>query len=91
MSYDGTPRPEGSWSQGHLHGFARQFGLDINNGEFLFFSMQVGSVDREFQYDLNVFRVQVYLQDWLDSRPIRPVEKGWQTCGSSSWWASSLS
>jgi hypothetical protein len=46
---------------GDKQGFTKQFELDLDGGEMIFFTMQVRSTWREFRYDPNAFRIQVYL------------------------------
>ena len=48
--------------QGDTQGFTDQFELDVNGGEMFFFTMHISTRWREFKYDPNVFRVQVYLK-----------------------------
>ena len=49
--------------EGDTAGFTKQFEVNANGGEMFFFTMQVQSIWREFQYDPNIFRVQVYLKE----------------------------
>ncbi len=46
--------------EGDTKGFTEQFEIDADGGEMFFFAMQVSSTWREFKYDPNVFRVQIY-------------------------------
>ena len=49
--------------EGDTAGITKQFEVNANGGEMFFFTMQVQSIWREFQYDPNIFRVQVYLKE----------------------------
>jgi hypothetical protein len=48
--------------QGDTVGITKQFEVDANGGEMFFFTMQVSSTSREFKYDPNIFRVQVFVK-----------------------------
>ncbi len=54
-----------TWSlkQGDTKGFTSQFELNVNGGEMIFFTMHISTSWREFKYDPNAFRVQVYLRE----------------------------
>jgi len=49
-------------NQGDTTGFTKQFELDVSGGEMIFFTMHISTRWREFKYDPNAFRVQVYLK-----------------------------
>lgn len=48
--------------EGDTTGFTEQFEVDVNGGEMFFFTMHIASTWRQFLYDPNALRVQVYLK-----------------------------